>query len=78
MSNHLKPIFGRWTTTLHCGCGNTSVLDLHAFRWLRAFDLDFNVPRCNCGQELLTKACVIPDTLWNFEGNCELKGNPEQ
>ena len=72
MRNLLKPLFGQWTATLHCICGEISVIDFHAYRCLRAFDLDFCTPKCICGQELLSKKCVIPDELWHFEAYCKL------
>ena len=76
MSNRKKPVFGRWTTTLNCQCGHVSVIDMHAFRWLRSFDQEFITPKCDCGRELLTLSCVIPDTIWHFGANRELKGTP--
>ena len=76
MRNRKKPIFGRWTTTLHCQCGNISVVDIHAFRCLSSFGQKFTPPKCDCGQELLTTSCVIPDTIWHFGANRELKETP--
>ena len=62
-----RPQFGMWTVTVYCDCGLISVLDMHAFKNLRIYDLSFDNPVCLCGQYLLDENCQVPDELWHLQ-----------
>lgn len=67
MIKYSRPIFGRWTATVHCKCGKFSSLDMYSFRILRSLDVKFKIPLCACGQKLLNLKCLIPEKLWHNE-----------